>query len=358
MDIEQYFAEVDKAAAYCSENYISNQDFVEELAKSASEKLCEIVECRKELLSPQDYERLRGYLEIGFFTQYSSADRIAIFSFMFEIGSSLLRKNLRKRFQPYEKTQPIFVLDPTLWECIRIKENNKKDLELLDVSKLKNVSDSEVFERNGFYYQLEPLLNPSIYSWVNNTFPDSPKYLRLSPEHSFSSCPLFALNEAVLIPANPNWWKNLSLYNGTKTGSSYFLEDCEVSASTRDQFWEYRIRGIRRLDIIAKRNSSGNLSMMAEELSVKEQDSGVVIGKCIHLDTDDPVGTDFNNSILSHLDLSINVYLNSAGKGRFNANLAKGQKVQDASFRTHLLRVENVPFKSLIAFAVVECHNK
>jgi len=71
---------------------------------------------------------------------------------------------------------------------------------------------------------------------------------------------------------------------------------------------EYKIKGIRRLDVISKRKNDGNLSMMIEELSDKESDSGITIGRCVHLDKDNLIGTPFNFSTVNHLDLAINVY--------------------------------------------------
>ncbi|MFW0966307.1 hypothetical protein ACEV9L_24895 [Vibrio parahaemolyticus] len=98
--------------------------------------------------------------------------------------------------------------------------------------------------------------------------------------------------------------------------------------------------------------------MMLEELSEKNSDVGITIGRCIHLDTDDAIGTPFGESIVNHLDLAINVYEGDAGKNRYSGNLAQGSKVENATFRTHLLRIENVPLQSLLLFVMVFFQSK
>ena len=98
--------------------------------------------------------------------------------------------------------------------------------------------------------------------------------------------------------------------------------------------------------------------MMIEELSDKDSNSCITIGRCIHLDTDDPVGTPFNNSTVNHLDLSINVYEGDTARKRYSDNLAAGSKVEDASFRTHILRIENVPLRSIFLFSVTFFQSK
>jgi hypothetical protein len=166
------------------------------------------------------------------------------------------------------------------------------------------------------------------------------------------------MNEEVLIPANPNWWKNLNIHRRNKESASYILYAKEPTKDSHQEFWEYNVKGIRRLDVIAKRNNDGNLSMMIEELSDKDSDSGITIGRCIHLDTDDEIGTPFSESRVNHLDLAINVYEGSTAQKRYDGNLAKGLKVEDATFRTHLLRIENVPLKSLFLFVLVFFQSK
>lgn len=72
---------------------------------------------------------------------------------------------------------------------------------------------------------------------------------------------------------------------------------------------------------------------------------GFMVARCIHLDTLDPAGTPLDQVELQHLDLAINVYRGEHRAARFAQTLRAG-KVQDASFRTHLFRIERAPFAS------------
>jgi hypothetical protein len=48
--------------------------------------------------------------------------------------------------------------------------------------------------------------------------------------------------------------------------------------------------------------------MMLEEITDNPICNGYYIAKCIHLDSDNNVGTQFENAVLNHIDLAINVY--------------------------------------------------
>jgi hypothetical protein len=353
MTIDEYFHELEQAVSCCIGESISNQQYVERLISDSPEKAKCIIDTRKELLCPTDYDQYSGYLEIGWFTEFSSSERLALFSFMFDVGKKLKVTMLRNRFQEYEINQSIFSGDATLFECIRRKKSSGNlDLELINARALENIQGSEIFHRNGYYYKMDPFLNPSIYSFCEENFKESPLFVRLDPTQIYHKHPLFQLNEEILIPANPNWWKNLNIHRKNKEGASYILYPKELNKDSLQEFWEYKINGIRRMDVIAKRNNDGNLSMMIEELSDQDVESSLTIGRCIHLDTDNPIGTPFCESFVNHLDLAINVYEGISAKQRYENNLASGITVEDATFRTHLLRIENIPLKSLILFAI------
>lgn len=352
MTIDEYFEEITHAVSTCVSESISNQTYVERLIAESPDKTRNIIHVRKELLCVSDYEQLGGYLAIGYFTVFNSSDRIALFSFLFDIGNALKVQLLRNRFQKYEIGQALFSGDTELFNCIRKSSSGNLDLELIDAYSLDNIQGSEVFCRNGIFYKTDSFLNPAIYALCKANFDGSPIYIRLDPTQRYSTQPLFQLNEEILIPANPNWWRNLNIYRRNKEGASYILYEKEPAKDSHQEFWEYKIRGIRRLDVLAKRNNRGNLSMMIEELSDKDSDSEITIGRCIHLDSDDPVGTFFEASKINHLDLAINVYEGQSAERRYAGNLAAGTRVEDATFRTHLFRIENIPLKSVFLFVI------
>jgi hypothetical protein len=222
---------------------------------------------------------------------------------------------------------------------------------LINLSALNQIGDTEVIQFQGHYFLIDYCLNPSGLAWVKGNFPNKPLYIRLKPFKVFDQRPPGRLFESILMPANPNWWKNLSIHNRQKEGAAYQLGEDEYPGN-QQALWEYKVNNINRLEVIAKRDNNGNLSMMLEELTGVDQNN-MVFGRCIHLDTDHKPGTNFDDAILNHLDLAINVYEDENGKKRLTENLAHGQVTSDASYRTHLLRIENIPFHSIFGFVLI-----
>jgi hypothetical protein len=115
------------------------------------------------------------------------------------------------------------------------------------------------------------------------------------------------------------------------------------------QFWDYRVKGIRRLEVRVERREEDYLTMMIEELPRPDDPNGLMIGRCVHLDSRDPAGTPLDQVRVNHLDLAINVYKGATRAVRDGQSLQNG-KIVDASCRTHLLRIEDIPFISLFQF--------
>jgi hypothetical protein len=156
------------------------------------------------------------------------------------------------------------------------------------------------------------------------------------------------LREVALVPANPRWLTNLALFPNTRTFASYKLEDCDPK--DRMQYLDYHLHNIRRLEVTAQRREADYLTMMIEELPSDDDASNLMVGHCIHLDTRARVGTPMTEARLKHIDLAINVYRGEDRSARMADSLQNG-KVRDATYRTHLVRVEDVPFPAVFSFA-------
>lgn len=358
MNLDGYFEKVSEAVNTCISKRLSVQDYVEDLTRDEPETAKEIIEVRKSLLTQQDKDSLSGYLDIGYFRDFSSEERMALFSYLFDVSRALDVKSLNVRFGQYSRKHPIFSKDSTLYDLVRTKTNGSKDNELLDSSGFNCVYGSEIFKRKGFYYKLDPLLPPAIYTSSKIAFPDVPIFIRLDPNQVYDAEPTATLCESILIPANPNWWKQLKIRHRAKEGALYSLDAPARPSDDIDRYWDYHVRGVRRLDVVAKRNSSGNLSMMIEELSSPNNENNLLIGRCIHLDTDNSYGDEFTSAIINHLDLAINVYEGGKVESRFNSNLAAGTKVTDATFRTHLFRIESIPLTIVLPYCLMFFQSK
>ena len=98
------------------------------------------------------------------------------------------------------------------------------------------------------------------------------------------------------------------------------------------------------LDVVV--NSRNNdMSMMLEELTMVENS---MVGYCVHLDILDAIGKDLTTLQINHIDLAINIYEEQDKYLRLKNRLCDGRKVANASYRTHLARLENIPFGDII----------
>jgi hypothetical protein len=91
--------------------------------------------------------------------------------------------------------------------------------------------------------------------------------------------------------------------------------------------------------------------MMVEEIVDRRSTREPVLGRCIHWDTEAPVGASPSQARVKHLDLAINVYRGEAADRRLTQSLGADARVVDATFRTHLLRIEDIPPQALLGFA-------
>jgi hypothetical protein len=343
MDIDQYYQTLQDLAGQFSKSTQSTHDFLEELIARNEPIIEELIAFRKALVGSKELEEVRSFLVIGYFQKYSGLERATCFIICFELNEIVTKLNWRQRCEPYTGSQPLFRKSPALFENIH---NN----DLIDFKVLEQVNGSEIVKFANGYGYLDWTLNPMIASWTKQTFPNHEIFVRVNPQEFFERQPRQRLFESILMPANPNWWKNLSIHNRMKEGASYMLDDCSPKENMQ-QYWELHVKGIKRLEVIAKRNNNGNLSMMVEEIS-NVDNLGLVFGRCIHLDTDAPCGTSFENSRLNHIDLAINIYEGETAKQRLGDNLALGQVTTDASYRTHLIKILDVPFKVLFAYVI------
>lgn len=208
---------------------------------------------------------------------------------------------------------------------------------------LRLVNDGPLVECDTGLATLSTYLDPLAVEITVRHCGGKPLFVRLRPYRVPRRRTEQLLSENIVRPADPRWISELKLLKNTTTGSQYNL-------IPEEDPWAYRVRGVRKLDVFAKREPNERFSMMVEELA-QRPGCPTLIGRCIHLDSDAPVGTPFSEVTLDHIDLAINVYTGAARDTRLGQNLADTGKVVDAVLRTHLLRTEKIPFGLLFVYA-------
>lgn len=349
MDIDEYFQCVRRFAKRCVNESLSPQDLIEGAGLN-DQNIRACIEIRSSLINAQEQCNLSGYLEIGFFAlAKNKSERLAAFAFCFDIQHAVDLLSLQRQCEEYHKDHDLFRGVPKLFSEIRRKPGTKNpDFELIALKAAQSYNGTEIYNVKEGYVKLTHLLNPGIVNWASWSFPNSPIYVRFDPHFFSKEIPRQYLTEATLVPANPKWLAGFNLRKGMKDFASYVLEDVSVK-DDQQQFWDYRFKDIRRLEVRVERRKDDYLTMMIEELPKEDDLNGLMLGYCIHLDTRDPVGTPLKEVSLNHLDLAINVYEGSRRQERFSQSLQDG-KVVDASFRTHLLRIEKASFESVFDF--------
>lgn len=348
MDIDAYLKEVDHLARVSVDNGIAPQDLIEKPGNHA-DSVTDCIICRESLLTSQEENDLSGYLVLGLFTGRARRQRQATFAFCFDVQHAADLLTIRRQCERYDRTQALFTGAPELFDKIRTREDGGgPDLELIDLDAVQSVAGSEIYRAGQGFTRLSPYLSPGIVTWARTTYPKRPTFIRLDPHQFHTSQPPQLLTEATLVPANPKWLSGFSLRKGMKDFAAYTLIE-RPPADSPAEFWDYRIRHLRRLEIHVARRRDDYLSMMIEELPRPDDPNGFMTAQCIHLDTRDPVCTPLDEVELQHLDLALNVYCGDDRTARFDQSLQDG-KVYDATFRTHLFRIERAPFQALFSF--------
>jgi hypothetical protein len=340
IDIETY---LDRIASLAREFEPMSETCIEILGMRHREDDPAVVECvefRRTMLSDTDRRTLKGWLEFGFFRDDLPTDvRLAGFALAFEVAEEVRRLTMRTLCAPYRREDPLFAGAPALW-------NSRRDDELIDFAALRQEQGSEVVAVPGGFGKIPGELDPHLVALLSRAYPELAFYVRLSPDRFYRSRPPMLLMEAVIAPGRFDALMNFDMYRGQIEYGEYALQDDPLTVGEEQRYIDYHVEKIRRLEIRAERRKD-MLTMMIEEVPAPDHAAGLMVGRCIHLDTDMPNGTPLRDVKLSHLDVALNVYEGAARADRYGRRLREG-KVTDASFRTHLMRIEGIPLLGLV----------
>jgi hypothetical protein len=319
--IDAYFDEIERLAQICIDRSLVPHEVVEQPPQNLREAIGRCLELRTQFLSESDERRLGAYFELGLFAERSPRERITAFAVAFELQHAMDVLAIERQCEDYDSSQELFAGAPSLFCKLRKKaEGGQPDYELIDATAVRPVAGSEIYKAENGYGKLTPYLNPGIVNWAREQFPAAALFIRLDPHFFSNQQPLQLLTEATFVPANPKGLPRFSLRKGMKEFAAYALQDAPASDGMA-QYWDYHVKRIRRLEVRAERREDNYLTMMLEELPSPDQDNGLMIGRCIHLDTEDPVGTPLDKVMIKHLDLAINVYRGETRSKRYGQTL-------------------------------------
>lgn len=241
--------------------------------------------------------------------------------------------------------------DEAIFDDNEINRLRKDDL--IDIRGLHRLPNTNILQVGKKWAYIDARIPLQFHDWLERCFKGCVSTVRISPDRLYDIRPPQMVVECVITPGHYKWWNKLGRYIGDENGSMYELLGTDVS--NHSDYYDYNALHVRRLETIAKRKKAEYFSMMIEELSEYQNpidpSRHYAVGRMIHLDTEAPLGSSIENAVLKHIDLAFNLYVDDKATLRMNQSLADGQKVTKAEPRTHVLRVDNVPFKTLFKFA-------
>ena len=306
---------------------------------------------RAKTLTAQDAERCDGYMNLNMFPNLTPEEQMACYSMVLDAEHLReLNKHMQQN-QGYHGDEPIFINTP-LYESVHY------DNELVDYDAVHRQPETNISRVGNRFVRLDSRIPMCFYHWLEDCFSESEKAVRIDPSVIYDTMPPQMILECLIQPPKRDWWNTLNIYNGESKGCSFMLLGNDVN--NIQDYQDYNVLGIRKLQVSVTRQNhqvrnAGNMQMMIEELTkiyeASDPSKSYMIGRMIHLDTDAMTGTSFKDATLNHIDLAENLYVGDAAYARDNQDLAIDHRIEDAKPRTHLLRVNNIPFESIFKFA-------
>lgn len=340
MDLQDYQNQIDRISKWRGQIY-ECMEF--QLQSKTAIRLYEAIEYRMSTLNERDRNIASGYLDLGLFKNHNNEFRTACICVCLESEYQRRLNNEISRCSEYEGDEPIF-------DNPDIKNNRVKDL--IDYRIFSREPLSNTFKLGDSWGYFDSRIPVQIYEWIDKCFKDSPCRIRVEPDGLYQSRPQQMLIECVIYPPHYQWWKNMSIYKGQTAGSVYQLLGNDIR--NYNDYHDFNILKIRRLEVSETRKEHNYISMMIEELQEEQfnlnPNKKYVVGRMIHLDSNAAIGVNYKDAIINHIDLAYNLYIDHTADDRLNSYLPNGQ-VTPADFRTHILRIENIPFESLLKIA-------
>jgi hypothetical protein len=342
-------------------DWIDPLHFLVKQLKSGHAEISTAVACQEKLLTSEDMDFARPYIEGEILKGYPEPQIAALLKLTCEMQAVRRQIELSRTLARYRPSEDALVLAiPTIAPAL------SKHKEMVSISTLKQMDRSAMFSfrepgsDQEVTVKLTSFLNPELVNFVlSNSPPSTAVEVRLDPDYPSESAD--PPNATYTPPLHSNFsqvltgvqLRNLLRFKAlTASPPMSFKEDPEAAL-------EYFSRGLRSLQAFGSRDAD-RAEIYIEELidtstvrldrsgELTTDTNGTIIGRMIHCDTTAPDATPCENVELFHLDLAINVYAGEAGTKRLATPL--GSRVE-ATERIHLFKVSPAPLSLLPGIA-------
>lgn len=338
---DKYYSKLNKIATDVIDAGLSASEIFDGDKWNDPNSINQLIEMRQELTIEDDLEKATPYLETGILQGNDNDYRLIAICVILDIEHEIQRIEQCRLCEPYSESHPLLIKCPCI-ERRLYPPDVKVVKDLIDLHGLNTDDTYQLFSIGAYKARISSELHPNVVEFILSEFPDKKSYFRLDP-YRISERLKPRLVETIQRPADPYWWKTLKIYDNHRKSSIYTLSE------QIDHSWEYRIRGIRRLEVVWT-NRKGCLSLMAEEL--RYISPTILLGRCIHLTVDTIRGKTWESALVSHIDGAINVYFDNDCESRLMSSLTDG-KSTDATIRTHLFKVLEIPLNALIPISMM-----
>lgn len=343
---------IEELASYAYTNNILPQiEFLKTLKNFSNdeykEKINKAMILRRELgILDNEVQNFHAILNAGSQIYTDFNDNEAAFICSCEISDIIRKKLIKAECAKYNKKDFLFKQNPELLKKINSEQ------ELIDISEAQIDIHSRIFEMQNTRLKMSNKLNPGLIDYLKNKYPNNPLYIRID-KNAFGKKASELITESVIRTEKSHWYKEMKIYNSESKKGTYEYPLSIIDLGFPKIEADEIIKKIKfndeykyQLQTLFKRDNNNSLSGSIEELKIAKDN--MLIARHLHLTSDSPIGTNWDEGILSHIDGAINVYFDKNIKKRLKHHLDFKVK---ADCRTHLFRIDNIPITELLPIA-------
>lgn len=299
-----------------------------------------LVATRRNVVTEKEFDEFQPYLQTYDLDAWPASYRTAVLLVREDLESECRRLSCERECEAYSRLQPLFQSSPVITKLV----DWSLPQELLKIDDLPWVDGDSIYivANHSQWARPSERLRDELIQYLRVLSKSFDVSIRLDA-FSLSPANQWNVQEAVARQADPRWWRTLAIHPGDQKYSEYFVSE----DGSRWERAEFR-KGLRRLEASFLRRNSGHLMSSVEELAFDASD--LLTGLLLHCDTAEPIGTDWHEAMLGHIDGAINVYRGVDATSRYDTRLDKGKTVP-ATVRTHLFRVNGAPIRIITELA-------
>lgn len=298
----------------------------------------------KERLTLKEIDKIKWYGD-NFLTNIKEEQRDITSALIADLNHHQRLRYLENSLRKYSINQPLFSSNQELL-------SHTLNDDLIPSTQLQRDFFANVVQfPNGKYAYIDESLEPPLLQQLEER--GVTYYVRVNPNYIYETYPPILIKEAAWRTPSPKWQNAIGIKPNQKDGFSYYIpEDVDRDTHPYEYMDRYFLH-ILRLEGEYKRKRDGYFSMMVEELKEVNHpfiEEFYIIGRMIHLDSIED-GEDGLNAKLKHIDLAVNIYTGDDAINRVNERLENGGKIVDATYRSHILRLNDAKLSDIIAFS-------